>query len=262
MVPEGRGGARAPALDEAPLDYAIGPLSAADRVLHVLGGSCNAVVTLWALAFLVAHAGVVADRWLFALAGVAVGTYVADLVSGLLHWAFDTWFHEDQPVVRRMVLLVREHHTHPDRIFRYHFRQDAGMLSWFALVVTAPVAWSAVTPGGAPGGVRVMLAVAAVTMSVEIVTMFEFHKCGHRVHRGELVRALQRFHLLLSPEHHLRHHSGRHDRNYCLITGVADRTLGRLGLFRALERVISALTGAVPRENDRAWRRRFGRCAL
>ena len=261
MVPERKGQASS-GPDTLAADYAIGPLSPSDRVVHGLGGSLNTVVTLSALAFLVGNAGVVAAHWPFAVVGVVVGTFFADFVSGLLHWAFDTWFHEDIPIVRRMVLLVREHHTHPDRIFRYHFWQDAGMLSWFALLTTAPLVWSAVGPVGAPGGARCLWAVAAVTMSVEIVFMFEFHKCGHRVRRGELVRTLQRFHLLLSPDHHLRHHSGRHDRNYCLITGVADRTLGRMGVFRALERVISAVTGAVPRENDRAWRRRFGRCAL
>jgi ubiquitin-conjugating enzyme E2 variant len=89
--------------------------------------------------------------------------------------------------------------------------------------------------------------------------MLEFHKCGHRVRGVRAVRALQRLHLLLSPEHHLRHHSGRHDRNYCLITGIADRTLGRLGAFRGLERLISAASGAVPRQNDEVWLRRYGR---
>ena len=57
----------------------------------------------------------------------------------------------------------------------------------------------------------------------------------------------------------MRHHSGRHDENYSLITGIADRTLGRLGAFRALERCITAMTGAVPRASDRDWAMRYGR---
>jgi hypothetical protein len=261
MVPAGERRAT-PTGDGFATDYPIGPLSKCDWVVHALGASLNAVVTLIALAFLVRNGSALAAHWPFALLGLAAGTFVADLVSGLLHWAFDTWFHEDLPLVRRMVLLVREHHTHPDRIFRYHFWQDAGMLSWFALLSSGPFVWFAVEPAGVPGGPRCLWALMAVTMSVEVVFMFEFHKCGHRVQRSDFVRMLQRFHLLLSPDHHLRHHSGRHDRNYCLITGIADQTVGRLGAFRALERVVSAVTGAVPRENDRAWRRRFGRCAL
>lgn len=243
-------------------DYPLQSLSTFDMGVHLLGGVANGVVALTAVLFLASNVELLSHSWTLVLLGIALGTFTADLVSGLLHWAFDTWFHEDLPLVRRMVLLVREHHTHPQRIFRYNFWQDAGMLSWFALVTSAPLLWSALRSAGTPGSSECLLVVAGLTLSVEIVFMFEFHKCGHRVRRGGVVRTLQRLHLLLSPDHHLRHHSGRHDRNYCLINGVADQTLGRLGIFRALECVISALTGAVPRENDREWRRRFGRCAI
>lgn len=50
---------------------------------------------------------------------------------------------------------------------------------------------------------------------------------------------LQRCGLLLLVSHYSRHHLGNHDRNYCLINGWADRSLGRLGLFRGLEWVIA-----------------------
>ena len=65
--------------------------------------------------------------------------------------------------------------------------------------------------------------------------------------------------LLLSVPHHIQHHSGNHDYNYCLINGWADQTLGRLGLFRALEWLIARWSGARPQENDHEWLRRFGR---
>ena len=158
-----------------------------------------------------------------------------------------------------MVLLVREHHVHPERIFNYSFWQDVGILSWFALLVSAPLFAAAMLPAAPPTPLSYSLAAAGVAISFEIVFMLQFHQCGHRAARGSLARTLQRLHLLLTPRHHLRHHSGGHDCNYCLINGVADRTVGRLGIFRWLERLISALTGAVPRESDRLWLRRYGR---
>jgi ubiquitin-conjugating enzyme E2 variant len=82
--------------------------------------------------------------------------------------------------------------------------------------------------------------------------MFEYHKWGHRQRRRPVARLAQRCGLLLSPDHHLRHHRGAHDSHYCLINGMADRTLGCLGLFRGLERVITAVTGAEPRAEDHA----------
>lgn len=41
--------------------------------------------------------------------------------------------------------------------------------------------------------------------------------------------------------------------------GWADRTLGRLGLFRGLEWLIARWSGAQPQRNDHEWLRRFGR---
>jgi hypothetical protein len=38
----------------------------------------------------------------------------------------------------------------------------------------------------------------------------------------------------------------------CLTNGLADRTLGELGLFRGLERVITAVTGVQPRAENHA----------
>ena len=53
--------------------------------------------------------------------------------------------------------------------------------------------------------------------------------------------------------------TGNHDRNYCPINGVADRALGRLGIFQSLERLVTAMTGVKPRPNDAAWALRYGR---
>jgi ubiquitin-conjugating enzyme E2 variant len=76
------------------------------------------------------------------------------------------------------------------------------------------------------------------------------------------VRLLQMSGLLLSMPHHIRHHSGNHDVNYCIVNGWADRTLGRLGLFRGLEWLVARFAGAVPQENDHDWLRRFGRAVM
>ena len=75
--------------------------------------------------------------WPWVLLAVFAGIYTADLVSGLLHWAFDTWLNEDITLLRRMVLQVRERHVYPNRNFRVGFLHDAGTLSWIALILTA-----------------------------------------------------------------------------------------------------------------------------
>jgi len=235
----------------------IPQLSRTDFIVHLGGAVLNGLLLTAAVAWLAAHAHTLVQAWYLLIPAVFGASYVADFVTGLLHWAFDTWFAETTSGMRRMVLLVREHHTHPERIFTYSFWQDAGLLSWFAALAGAPMLAMSIFDvlGPRPG---CALAVASIVTSLEIVCMLQFHKCGHATRPGFLVRCLQTIHVLLPARHHLQHHGGAHDRNYCLVNGLFDRTAGALGFWRGLEAVVSLLTGAVPRENDVLWMRRHG----
>ena len=242
---------------EVPDGRDLAPLSPSTIAIHASGALVNGAVVVIASVFLVVNGHVLLHAWPLVIVGILIATFVSDLISGLLHWAFDTWFSEDIGPLQRMVFLVREHHLWPERIFNYSFRHEAGMLSWFGLIGAAPFYAVALLPSGSPGAIRYALAATGLTISLQVVFMLEFHKVGHRRHRNPVVRALQRVHLLLPTEEHLRHHAGDHDDNYCLITGIVDMTLGRLGLFRGLERVVTAVFGAVPREDDHEWARRY-----
>jgi hypothetical protein len=233
--------------------FEVAPYGAGEVRFHLAGAALNGAVTLGGLAWLIVTWRQGPPAWPGALLAVLAGIYAADLASGLLHWAFDTWFDEDVAFLRRMVLQVREHHVYPNRIFHIRFFHDAGTLSWIALIVTGPVVLWAVLAGAR------LVMLAAVIFSVLLVTMLAFHKCGHRARQPWWIRGLQKSGLLLSTSHHSRHHLGSHDYNYCLINGWADRTLGRLGLFRGLEWTIARLSGARPQRNDHEWLRRFGR---
>jgi sterol desaturase/sphingolipid hydroxylase (fatty acid hydroxylase superfamily) len=237
----------------------IEPFSTSDDLFQLAGAALNLAVTLPAVIFLAAHGGPLAAGWLLFLAGVAAGSFAADFLSGLLHWGFDSYFSERNSLIKRTVLIVREHHIFPDHIFRYSAWREAGTLSWFAALASAPIYGFALLAQRVQTSSRAALIVTGLTLSLEVTFMLEFHKAGHRPKRSSLVRRLQRMRLLLSPEHHLRHHSGPHDVNYCLINGIADDTLGRLGVFRAMEAAIEAATGAVARQHDRQLRREFAR---
>src|SRR6185436_8855245 len=93
-------------------DYVIDPFSGSDIAIHISGALLNLAGLVPAAVWLFAHAELLAEGWPLAILAFVCASYVADFVTGFLHWGFDTWFSESMTPVRRMVLLVREHHIH------------------------------------------------------------------------------------------------------------------------------------------------------
>ena len=243
----------------------ISPSSPGGIAFQVSGVVLNAICSLGGLIWLY-RSGAWTEVPIWTLGGaVILGLFIADFVSGLLHWAFDTWFDEENWFFRDIVLIVREHHIRPKQIFEYRFSKEVGRSSWVALLLTgwgfivALVAW----PNGA-GPAATLAVVMGLVVSAGVVMMYECHKhFGHNPRPGRLLRTLQAMHLVLSPKHHIAgHHRPNFDQDYCLINGWADRTLGALGVWRGLEKLVSVATGAEPRRNDREWLARYGAPAL
>lgn len=230
------------------------PLGWDNVLFHLVGAAALLGLLAWAswwMARAVLELGLAASLLALGL-GTVAGLFVADLLSGVAHWAFDTWFDEHHPVFHRMVLVVREHHIAPQEMFRYPFYNDTGQLSVIALLLTAPILLPVTL--WAPASVPAVAGVwACVLYAVCFVFMLEFHKSGHRRPVHGVTRVLQGCHLLLSPRHHWQHHSGAYDTHYCLINGWADHLMDAMGGWRTLERVIQRWTGAVPRSNDDVW---------
>jgi len=209
--------------------------SALDAVaIAAFAATCGAIA--WRLVPLLAVPGSKAALAVAAL----LGYLLADLVSGLVHWAGDTWFREDTPLIGRgFIHPFREHHRDPLAITRHGFLEVNGSNCLALLPLLLPT-FALGAPGG-PGEPppAALFQAAALLFSLATFATNQFHKWAHQP--GPLpapVRWLQRSSLILSPEHHGAHHRAPHRQAYCVTVGWMNPLLDRLRVFDRLERCV------------------------
>lgn len=167
---------------------------------------------------------------------VAVGHFVADLGSGLAHWAGDTlgspktfW------VGKRFIEPFRNHHTDPTDITRHDFVETNGNSCIVVSLILVPVV--ALLPARATQPSYWVCALVASTCAWLVATN-QFHKWAHCEQPPACVRWLQRAGVVLAPKHHAVHHRAPHDTQYCITSGVMNPLLARVRLFRTFERLL------------------------
>ncbi len=194
-----------------------------------------------------------ADRGIsswWVVAGTGLAGYIAsDFTSGVVHWLFDTWGSTKTPVVgATFVTPFRIHHVDPKDITRHGFVATNG----HNCLVSLPVlVGGLLLPHTAWSSAAIAFVLA---LCLGVFATNQFHKWSHedeaKLH--PFIRWLQRYGIILSPEHHDVHHSAPYSRHYCITTGWLNRPLEAIGFFRGLERIITAVTSVPPRVNDLA----------
>jgi hypothetical protein len=161
-----------------------------------------------------------------ALAAALVAWATSDLLSGLVHWAFDTYGSVQTPLVgAAFIRPFREHHFDPLAITRHDFVETNGSncLACSPLLIAASVmpleaaAWIAAQ--------SFMLFTALGVLATN-----QCHKWAHadEAARPAPVRWAQRAGLLLSPEHHKLHHTAPFDSHFCTSNGWLNTPLNRI----------------------------------
>ena len=192
-------------------------------------------------------------QWWLPIALVA-GVATADFLSGLIHWGADTWGRDDFPVVgQRLLVPFRVHHVNPNDFLRRSFIDTNGDVA----LVTIPVvvALLAIPLSGAWGPPLVVFGFACCGVGSMTNQM---HQWAHMPAPPRLIGMLQSRGVLLSLGEHAEHHEHPYDRHYCITTGWCNRPLDAIDFFRRMEVAITAVTGAVPRHDDRRYETEFG----
>jgi ubiquitin-conjugating enzyme E2 variant len=225
-------------LVDAGMQDPVAVLERGYQASHRLYELCGVVATSLTGAWLAARLCAVAPPAWWLAPALLIALVGADLVSGLVHWGFDSWGDFDTPLVGRLAIRAfRQHHLDPGVMLRHDFIETNGHNITLALTLT--LAGLCLAPG--------FVALCLLMMALCVSFTSQIHKWAHTPRPPRLVRLLQRTGLLLSPAHHQRHHLGPHDSHYCITVGWLNLPLDRLRLFDRLERLIVRTTGAQPR---------------
>ena len=160
------------------------------------------------------------------------GWLIADLVSGIIHWAEDNFGSEDWPIIGPLVIAPnRLHHRDPGAFIRNGtFLSRASTGAAFSLAV----------------GVLVLaLTGPSVTLGFAVLggcLANEVHFWAHRpLAAPQPVRWLQKSGLLQSLDQHAQHHRAPHDRAYCILTNWLNPALDHLTVWPRLNFFIAFL---------------------
>lgn len=163
---------------------------------------------------------------LLLLASLPLGYYLADLLSGLIHWVCDSFGNEHTPLWGPMLVgPFRRHHRDPLQITRISLLENLGASALAGLLVLA--LWSPEAAHTLPGQA---LQWTLLSMIVFAVLSNLFHRWSHLplARRPVWMRWVQRRGLLLDSREHAQHHRRPHRVNYCILCGWANPLSNRL----------------------------------
>ena len=200
--------------------------------------TANCLLVGFCAAYIALAYGAIRPAAITTVSAMLIGYFLADVASGLVHWATDTWFSEKQ--FGRLIAIAREHHTHPSHILGYRFLENATLGSAPSALLIGPLA---VLIAFLPRS-DLLYAIMIVLFLISLTLLFgtSLHNIGHRKAKSPVVKVAQRLRLVITPAYHHVHHSGDQTTRYCTVNGWANPLLDRIGFWRALERLISGIT--------------------
>ena len=171
------------------------------------------------------------------LVSALAGWLLADLLSGLVHWAGDTLGSEHTPILGpSFIAPFREHHEDPQAMVAHGTVELVGSTALLALPSLVPVTHLVAFEGRGP--LRLALGGLLLTTLLGVVATNLVHRWAHMDRPPAPIALLQRTGLILTPARHDRHHTAPFDGWFCISSGLLDPILMRVGLWGALRRIL------------------------
>lgn len=189
--------------------------------------------------------------WPIFFASIIVGLLITDLISGLVHWAFDTWGSLDTPLIgTNFIRSFREHHLDPAAMTRHDFIEVSSDSCILPLPLLAILAL--INPHPTTIFFKLVLS-TTITTCFFVTFINQCHKWAHLRNNHPILRWMQQNRLILNPQEHNVHHTRPYDDYYCTFNGWMNPPLSAINFWRFLEDTITKWTGAIPRKDDVNW---------
>ncbi|PIA32972.1 hypothetical protein AQUCO_04200010v1 [Aquilegia coerulea] len=178
--------------------------------------------------------------WLEPISFALFGYLMADLVSGIFHWAVDNYGDASTPFFGYHIDAFVYHHQKPAMITKNEFANLNFRNAQTLMFILFPIGFACNDP-----------AILAFVGTFFGCAMFglQIHAWAHgnKTQLPSWVVALQRIGVLVSPIKHSLHHRPPFCNNYCMVSGVCNVFMDKLRVFEAMEVIIFGVFGVKPR---------------
>lgn len=174
--------------------------------------------------------------WLLLPAGWAAG----DFVSGMVHWACDTYGSDKTPIFgRALIKPFRLHHKFPRDITTHELVLTIGNSCIAAVPILGVFLYALLNQPAT--FTKAVWSVLFGVIAVSTVLTNQFHKWAHEESIPPWISLLQKSGLILSPKHHDHHHTAPFETHYCITGGWMNHVLEPLRFFRGLEWLLARI---------------------
>ncbi|XP_063678311.1 plasmanylethanolamine desaturase 1-like [Bolinopsis microptera] len=183
------------------------------------------------------------------------GALLADFMSGLVHWAADTWGTVNIPIIgQAFIRPFREHHVDPVAMTKHDIVETNGDNCMLSNLFLVPLLSCCYLYGEEWMLQNFSLLVFGATFTIYVCLTNQIHKWSHMISGvPKWVKVLQDAHIIMPRPHHHIHHISPHETYFCITGGWLNYPLEKIQFFQTLEFIIEALTAHKPRSDDQKW---------
>jgi plasmanylethanolamine desaturase len=162
---------------------------------------------------------------MFIISKVFLIVLLSDFVSGFFHWLEDVYAKPGMPLVHQIAVDNELHHTKPREFLKKSWWQSSWDVALVSSFIVIGAWWADI------------LNWSIILFAVLTTNANQIHKWTHQNSKEKpaIINWLQKSYVLQTSRHHGKHHSGKKNTHYCVMTNVLNPLLEKVNFWRNLE---------------------------